>query len=282
MPELMLCISANGPQHEDALALILLERQQYRRGVMLYEQFVCTPGEPQSPDRILGFDLAKCERTLDAIAPKVGPGDLVIRNTEDGHPFYGEAHQLALERLQTCTAARFKTASYGLVKPCRFPLTGKAPHAKYPYSSPVRDLDDAAEAIIHDDAAVVVEIYLAHVTAPDGAAVASGVMRERDQRRWIRHDLARGLMLARGQKPVLAMVHPFYVGKDPRVAGRLLAVKDRRMVMQECRDMGAEFLGLWMHMGDGYTGIPQAREAVSSWTAEAGGWGFGPSRRATA
>lgn len=276
MPELLLCLSANGPQYEDALALMLLERGQYRRGVMLYEQFVCNPGEPQSPERILGFDAGKCETALNGITPRVRHGDLVIRNTEDGHPLYGEPYQLALERLQSCVAARFKTASYGLIKPCRFPSSGKAPHAKAPYTAPVRDLDDAAESIIQDDAAVVVELYLAHVSAPDSATVSAGSMCERDQRRWVRHDLVRGLLLAGGQKPVYALVHPFYVGAVPGVSGRHLTLKDRRLVLQEARDMGLDGVGLWMHLGAGYTPIDEARKAMSVWPEESKGWGFGP------
>lgn len=274
-PEFMLCLSANGPDYEAGLASIDRMYPTHRRGVMLYEQFVCTPEEPAIPERILGFDVEKCEKTLDALTARVRPGDLVIRDTEYGHPMYGKEYQLALERLQCCTAARFDTASYGLLKMCRYPSTGMAPHAKLPFSSSVKDLDDAAETIIRGDAAVIVEIYLAHVSAPNTATITDGMMLERDQRRWIRHDVSRGLLMAGGDKPVYALVNPVYVGNNDRTAGRLLTTGDRRLVLQELRDMGVNGVGLWMHMGWGSTSKASGVSTVNTWVSEARGWGFG-------
>lgn len=246
---LHLSLSA-GPLHLAILAKLDARYAAHPRAVMVYEQFVCTE-KAQTPERILSVDRDLIVAELARLAPRVRPGDVLVANVEDGHPFYGEPYAKAvgevlgaLGAFETPSGRRVGSGAYGLWKANQSATDPGVWHAKAPFKSPMVDLDRAAEKATAGDTHLIAELYPANVSSPAGGQ--PGRVSITDQRAWIRRDLQRVRYYAAG-RPVLAFVNRVYGGKHDK-SGRQLTSFDRRLILEEIAAIPTAMPALWIHL----------------------------------
>jgi hypothetical protein len=279
---LYLSLSAGG-EHTAALGRLDTRFASYRRAIVVGEHFVCTD-KVQGPDRILSVDESLLAAELARLAPRVRPGDVLVANMEDGHPYYGKDYAeacgtfaKAVRSFETPKGVPIGSGCYGVFKATQSATGNVVYHSKPPYRSPMVDFDRPADMLTREDAYIVGEFYLANVSTTDGATPQPGRVRLSDQQAWIRRDLQRLRYYANG-RPVLAMVNPLYSGPHSR-KGQPLTARDVRLLCDEIASTPTAIPVLWMHLDKDNSDEASVIQAVTLWTRE---WSIALGRLPTA
>ena len=248
-----------------------------RFGTVIAEQFVVrkdmekyVPGKEH--ERILHYQRERLEAELHRLRSVglMAPGDLVLRNVEDGHPADSAPH-LAVHKVYgqdlATLAMECFTGAYGLVKRdvhAQEKVPGRIPRT-------ANEFDRGTAKVVGADTHVVAELYLPAPTNETGGSIA-GMIWAPYQDAWMHDIVGRAKRISVSAKrtdagagvgvaPTLALVNPKYSGG--LLKGEWLNDRD---LARTCRIGGCcDELGLWIHIGQGEMTSDEARRQVERW-----------------